>query len=465
MRNSAVHNNWISWMFTAGVFFILVSGSLLSEGMFVDGVTYAAISRNMAFGQGTFWNPYYTASLYPVFHQHPPLALAMESLFFKILGDSVVVERLYSVMVFALTGLMICLVWKRMTGSFCRCWLPVLFWISIPIVSWGATNNMLEGTMSVFVMASVMAMMDSLAGNRYINLFLASVMLFLAFLSKGFTGLFTLTFPLVCCLVGKKSSFKEAVIDTLVLVAGVALCFVILFLLSSASYEALGDYLRVQVMNGIAVERTVGSRFFILGRLCAEIAVPFVVLSCASLVACRLHRYSRPKLSGGWDRVFFVVGLAGVLPIMVSVKQSGFYMLSALPFFALSLAFFAVEHIDFDSAAPKMAKTMWLVLASLVLTVGLALNVNQYGKYGRDEALLTDIKTILPYLEENEVISIPEADFPIWINHAYFMRYGKTSLSSGKGNGHLIATCRLENVEGYNYINLNTSKLFLYERK
>ena len=46
---------------------------LAHRGMFVDGVTYASIARNLAEGRGTFWTPSYTATIYPQFHDHPPL--------------------------------------------------------------------------------------------------------------------------------------------------------------------------------------------------------------------------------------------------------------------------------------------------------------------------------------------------------------------------------------------------------
>ena len=56
---------------------------LAQRGMFVDGVTYAAIARNLAEGRGTFWSPHYTATLYSIFHEHPPLGLWLESLWFR----------------------------------------------------------------------------------------------------------------------------------------------------------------------------------------------------------------------------------------------------------------------------------------------------------------------------------------------------------------------------------------------
>ena len=466
MQDKTAHINWIPFAFTFGLWLVLVSESLLAEGMFVDGVTYAVISRNMAQGVGGFWSPYYTATFYPVFHQHPPMAIALESLFFRLFGDSLVVEKIYSVFVFLLTGLLICLVWRKMTGNFKSGWLPLLLWTSIPIVFWSATNNLLEGTMSVFVMASVLFMMNGIEGRRCLWMLLASVMLFFALLSKGFTGLFPLAFPLLCWLIGKRISFKEALIDTFLLIVGMAFCITIMLLIASPNaLLAIKDYLNIQVLNGITIEKTADSRFFIIGRMISEVAVPLAIVAVAFLIACFTKQCSKANGAGKWFYVFLALGLSGVLPIMISKKQSGFYMLAAMPFFALALADFAAEHIHFETIlSNRLLKKKAIVLSSIVLIVGIGLNLTKIGKYGRDEAFLTDMKAILPYLSEDEIVSIPQKDFSNFGYHAYFMRYGKVSLDPIGEHNHLIATKRLQNDE-LTYIELNTSKLFLYERK
>src|SRR5262245_12228702 len=57
------------------------------RGMFVDGVTYASVARNLAEGRGRFWAPSYTATLYPEFYEHPPLGFWLQSRWFRLLGD------------------------------------------------------------------------------------------------------------------------------------------------------------------------------------------------------------------------------------------------------------------------------------------------------------------------------------------------------------------------------------------
>ena len=95
------------YLAVVGIFFAICSPRLLSYGMFLDGTTYASIAQNMAVGKGTFWMPYYTETLCSTFYGQPPLALWLESLFFRLLGTSLFVERFYSVLSICLVGFLI----------------------------------------------------------------------------------------------------------------------------------------------------------------------------------------------------------------------------------------------------------------------------------------------------------------------------------------------------------------------
>src|SRR5262245_45890782 len=99
---------------TAAVFVVATVPRLAHRGMFVDGVTYAAIARNVALGRGGFWTPFYTATVYPEFHDHPPLGFWLQSLWFRVLGDHLYVERLYSLAVATATAGLIAIIWRRM---------------------------------------------------------------------------------------------------------------------------------------------------------------------------------------------------------------------------------------------------------------------------------------------------------------------------------------------------------------
>ena len=421
------------WLLLVGFVLILMSNRLLTEGMFLDGVTYAGISRNMAEGTGTFWNPHYTQTLYPEFRQHPPLALGLEALFFKALGDYLYVEKLYSVLTFLLSGLLLALIWKRTTNKLRYAWLPILFWVTIPLVTWSATNNILENTMTVFVLLSVWFMLLCYQKDNKLWLFLSSIALFAAFLSKGFTGLFPLVFPIIYCVFDDHRRWTQGVIDTLLLVATMAVLAGMMFWIFPSSFHYLKDYLNIQVIDNGLHEVTVNTRFFIVLSLLLQLIAPLAIFAFI-LIMSKLFNKSERKLfvfslEKKWFYIFLLIGLSGVLPIMISVKQRDFYMLAALPFFSLALGHLTFGMMDglTQNITPRLQK--WTTIgASCVILAGLTLNLCHIGKYGRDEVFLKEMKTFLNDIPENEVVAIAPEDFSQWTWHAYFMRYGKVSL-------------------------------------
>ncbi len=426
-------NNTPFWLLLIGLFLILVSKSLLTEGMFFDGVTYASISRNMAEGQGTFWNPHYTQTLYPEFRQHPPLALGMEALAFKALGDHWWVEKAYSVLAFLLSSLFIALIWKRTTNNLRWAWLPLLFWLAMPLVSWSATNNLLENTMAIFVLMSVYLMLVGYQRNHKVWLFLAGGALFLAFLSKGFTGLFPLVFPLIYCSFDPRRKWYQGIVDGILLLLTLAVLAGVMFLVFPPSLGYLKDYITLQVIGGGLHEATVSTRFSIVFDLLLQLAIPFIIV--LALVICKSRSKVNRKVfefpgDKAWFYSFLILGILGVLPIMVSVKQRDFYMLAALPFFALACGHITLSGLTMwlPRMTPRFRK--WSTLgASCVLLTGIVLNVIHFGKYGRDEALIEEVKQQILKSEGNNVIEISPEEYTQWAKHAYYMRYGKISLS------------------------------------
>ncbi len=433
---TARSNNTPFWLLLIGLFLILVSKSLLTEGMFFDGVTYASISRNMAEGQGTFWNPHYTQTLYPEFRQHPPLALGMEALAFRMLGDHWWVEKSYSVLMFLLSGLLIALIWKRTTNNLRWAWLPLLFWFAMPLISWSATNNLLENTMSVFVLLSVYLMIVGYQRHRIIWLLLSAVVLLLAFLSKGFTGLFPLAFPILYCAFDQKRKWIQGPIDSLILLVAVVVFAGIVFLVCPGSFGYIKDYIRLQVIGGGLYEATASSRFYIVVALLQQLIIPFVL--ALVLVICKARSKVNSKVfefppDKGWFYSFLILGLLGVLPIMVSVKQRDFYMLAALPFFALACGHITLSMLTLwlPKITPKVRG--WMTLgAGCVVLLGVVLNVVHIGKYGRDEALIEEVKQKTAEVGDNSIIEITQEEYTQWAKHAYYMRYGKISLNPTK---------------------------------
>ena len=143
---------------------------LLSEGTFLDGLIYAVLARNLAMGLGSFWAPHYSLTVHDQWFEHPPLGLNIESLFYRVLGDGIWVEHVHSLATALVCGLLIVVLWNQVVGEDRRLrrlgWLPVLFWLLNPQVTWAYANNMLENTMSIFTLAAVIMLLRGCRASR-----------------------------------------------------------------------------------------------------------------------------------------------------------------------------------------------------------------------------------------------------------------------------------------------------------
>ena len=153
------------WLLTFSIVILLPLTRLIQDGMFLDSMLYTCVSHNLSKGIGTFWFPVFSPTYHnsgsPFFLEHPPLVFGIESLFCKILGDSMYVERFYIFLTICISAFLIHRLWKiifinddelkRMS------WLPILFWITIPSCSWSYSYNMMENTMGLFCLSAVLS--------------------------------------------------------------------------------------------------------------------------------------------------------------------------------------------------------------------------------------------------------------------------------------------------------------------
>lgn len=157
------------WIFSIAVFCALLMPSLVQDGMFMDGVLYSSVAKNLAHDRGTFWFPYFSATTHTFFHEQPPLIFGIQSLFFRLMGDSIYTERFYSFLMACINGGLIHLVWKeffRESDFKNLSWLPFFLWITIPVCFWSFQNNMQENTMSVFTLSATLFILKGIRQNK-----------------------------------------------------------------------------------------------------------------------------------------------------------------------------------------------------------------------------------------------------------------------------------------------------------
>ena len=155
------------YFFVIGAFFIVTGHLMFAKYMFMDGLYYTTIARNIAVGDGTVWDMKFTNTFFTHFHEHPPLAMWLESLYFKVLGNSWFVDKFYSVNTYVFTAFFIRKIWKVIFPDSPLTWVVLLFWLFTPVVFWAVGNNMLENTLSIFMMISVYYSLKSVITNKW----------------------------------------------------------------------------------------------------------------------------------------------------------------------------------------------------------------------------------------------------------------------------------------------------------
>jgi len=456
MKNSRPY-----YIIVFGLFLGICAPTLVSDGMFMDGLYYAAISRNLADGLGSFWYLHHTDFSHPIFHEHPPLAIGLQSVFFYFFGDSIYIERLYSLFTFIFTGIIIHLIWGKVSKKELKnlSWIPLLFWIMIPLNSWACSNNILENTMNIFVSLSVLLSLKSLKSSTLKNIFLSGVFLSLAFLSKGFVGLFPLSIFFWHFIVFKEMKIKEMFSRTSYLFFFTIIPFILFYFFYPSAIQSIHQYINQQVLRSLNHIQTVDNRFYIIRRLMLDLAPPLA--ACLIIFYFSFRKKFKVYLSEKkWILFFLLLGASGVLPIMVSMKQSSFYILTTFPFFSIAFSVLVAPFIA--SIIPK--KTTKIYILGLFLLVGsVFLSVKQIGVIGRNHDLIEDIRLILTVIPKNSVISIDENMCKNYQLIGYFSRYGNVSLKK-KDNLYYHISYKNNNktIANYGQVKINTKTLILY---
>lgn len=168
------------------------------------------------------------------------------------------------------------------------------------------------------------------------------------------------------------------------------------------------------------------------------------------------------------------MGLTGVLPIMTSRKQSGFYILPALPFFAVGLAIFITEQSEKLTNKIKSGTRFhryFNMVSVLVLLAGLVAIFYNKNKFSRDEVKLKDTYAIIPSIPAGSVISIHPGMWEDGSLHGYYFRLKNISLDPDQINLKKFLLIRNELLTDTtlltNYIkaDIQTSEYKLYKRK
>ncbi len=435
MKNFVQSQTLPFWILAITALFVLIISQLVQDGMFMDGMIYVTVSRNLAEGVGSFWDPYFSATLMTSYHEQPPLYFGLLALFYKVFGTSMYVERFFCLVCLAVTCFYMHLFWKKLFVSTkeiaLHSWIPVLFYVITPVCFWAYTNHVEETVMAIFAtMASYYVYCALFLKERPIlYLILGGVFIFLSGLTKGVQGMFPIAAVGIYWLISKDISFGKMVLWTLILIGIPAFILGFLWFSNEDVAASFISYYHDRYVPTFTNEmNTTGNRFDILIKVFLEI-LPIGIISGIILFFSRKYKTQdiHPKQYKNSMIWLFILGLSGTAPLMVTLEQRGFYIVTAMPLFVLAVSMFAASRITTLINRIKTLNTLNLAMAFL-FACSIVFSFSQIGKYKRNENTLSDIYKVQQVVPENTIIGFPSKMHSEWAFQAYMMRYNKNSM-------------------------------------
>jgi hypothetical protein len=468
------------YIITFSFIIILIAPFLLQDGMFMDGEQYACVAKNLANGKGSFWLPIVNDTWImqdsPYFLEHPPLFYFLESLVFRVFGNSMFSERLFCLLMAFTNAFVIHRIWKLITTKNETAkhlsWLPILLWIVIPICFWVFQHNMIEMVLSVFTLLSVLFALKALLKTQqlYINLVLSGLFMFAAFLTKGLPGLFPLATIPVFYVITKNITLKQTLLYSLIIIAIPIISYFLVVSLSPDAKQSLQFYINERLLNRVYTTATTNYRLSILVDLVVELLLPaLLTILVITFARKKTNDIVIQKSDKQYAMLFLSLGLCGSLPLMVTMVQKNFYFAASLPFFALALAFISYKYVI---QLINLISIQWLkkikIIAYTFLVLSILFSLLQIGKTRRDNEKLNDIKYLGGYLKNENIVGVDNDAYFDWSFQFYI--YRKYAINLDPRNRHrtyiITKTDTSERLlKDYRKIDLPLKQFKLYKQK
>jgi len=449
---------------------------MASVGMFMDGTIYASISRNMAEGLGSMWAPHFSDGLFPVFREHPPLVFWLQSLFFGVLGDTYLTERAYDLFVLLATAALMGALWlrvlessrlERLAGYW---WLVLLLWVVVPKWSWTYRNNVLENTMTMFCLLSVLL---TLAGLRSRNIYMAiccggsaALAALLALLAKGPAALFVLAAP-VFLMPALPRIVPGRVVIVLAALSGTFLLSLGALLAWPDAREMLFFYWHKQVVGRSGVS---AADIDMLLELAKKLVPMLVVLAGLRLWIWRDGKSEFWWMLRGPGGAMLVAGFAGSLPLLLGDLDSAHYLVPALPFFALGFGLIGAAMLDSGGSRVRAGVTSrpgpLFKAVAISASIGiLAMSLDRLGAVRKNEDRHEFLSDVARVAGERRVVGVDSALYSDWYLHAIAQRHFRISLVQGLASAEWrVVPAGSEPEPGYRESGIRSQDLALRHR-
>ncbi|MDF1653893.1 MAG: hypothetical protein P1U34_02180 [Coxiellaceae bacterium] len=382
MINEIKKNHLFFWVFTLAItflFFVLIF--CLNDMPESDGLTYAAIARNMAEGVGSFWHPHFSLYRYSQFYDHPSLGFIMLSWFYRWFGDHVFVEKAYSALTTLLTWLVLYAIAKQFYTKlrWYRSWMLILPWLLIPTNDWFYASNLFEPVGGLFGLIALYFLIVSyqrhfMGVKLYGSLCAAALAVTISLYINGPPVLYIWVVEWCLLIAYSRGRFWYHCKRWFFLL----LFTVCLFLLFTPAHHNFFMYLKLQVMpslQGKRYARHLGWHHFDIIKDTLRYTWTLFVVSMGVWAYLRVKLSKQMKKDGLF---FLLLVFVSLLPIVLTPKQYLHYTLHSNSFFVL-LAFVclaatvdeAVSAIKSNGVAFKVFAVSAVVLfaSSLIICV------------------------------------------------------------------------------------------------
>jgi hypothetical protein len=214
-----------------------------------------------------------------------------------------------------------------------------------------------------------------------------------------------------------------------------------------------------------------GSRFRIFETLIAQLG-PIIALAAVFLLVNR-WRWRVDTVDGRRAGVFcLLVAVSGSLPVGLSPRQSGHYLLPSFPLYAIGIALLIgpiVAHWVERFRTHPLAIRIWNGLGAVAMIAVLLYSISIFGQIGRDKDLIKDVWQIEKIVGTEKTLSTCSDLSREWIIHGYFCRYGGVEIDPSEKRRQFFVTqssaCKDWIVPDYHRVATDTKILFLFERE
>ena len=422
--------------------------------MFVDGIGYAALAKNLSLGSGSIWQPHYSQTQFPVFYEHPAFAIYLQSLLFKFLGANSKAEQIYSLLM--ALGQFACVVWywvRQSKRHVHALGLLLFIWSIIPL-NHLYVSNQLENTLTLFTtIATLILLIDTKSKTTFLCKYVISATaIILAFFCNGPAALFPILTPLIQTIVIiKPKNVVNGIRNTLFLTGLSILLFAIVCALLPAAWINMQQYLMQQLLpsiNGIRAPKFSGfmhlnivllyCRAYYLPSLFALVCLLIMAKMMNKTFAQTLKKYCSDQIC----LLFLILSLISSLPVGISHRQSFNYIMQSAPFFTITVAHLCMRpwSVMMLSCCEKNYKLFKAqsIIGMGMLFVSLVIVVECSNGFNRDKFMLQDINQLIHYFKPYSIISASPSVYYNWYTGAYFARWSMISLSNQQNQLYYI---------------------------